>query len=126
MKNHSEKEIEPIIYDSTSVRILSFSMSENQKPFPKHWHERMEFHIVKSGTLKLTCDGEEVLIHPGEISIISPGVSHTGKSEKGNLEYDVIMFEPEYLINSFISSQQYIRPLVDEEFRFVYKTSNPQ
>ena len=126
MKNHFEKEVEPIVYDSSAVRILSFSMIENQKPFPKHWHERMEFHIVKSGTLKLICDEEEVLIHPGEISIISPGVSHTGGALDGTLEYDVIMFEPEYLINGFISSQQYIRPLVDEEFRFVYKTNIPQ
>ena len=126
MKNHFEKEVEPIVYDSSAVRILSFSMIENQKPFPKHWHERMEFHIVKSGTLKLICDEVEVLIHPGEISIISPGVSHTGGALDGTLEYDVIMFEPEYLINGFISSQQYIRPLVDEEFRFVYKTNIPQ
>lgn len=126
MKKYSEKELAPVIYDSTAVRVLSFSMVENQKPFPKHWHERMEFHIVKSGTLRLVCDGEEVLIHPGEISIISPGISHTGGPENGPLEYDVIMFDPAYLSNNSISSQQYIKPLIDEKLRFVYKTNIAQ
>lgn len=126
MKLYAEKELVPVIYGETAVKILSFSAVKNQKAFPSHWHERMEFHLVKSGTLKLICDDEEILINPGEVSIISPAVTHSGEPKDEGVKYDIIMFDPYDLYNRTISAKQYLEPIINGNIRFCYKTDNPQ
>lgn len=126
MKSYAEKELVPVVYGETAVKILSFNIEKNKKTFASHWHERMEFHLVKSGILKLICDGEEVFVNPGEVSVISPAITHSGGSESDGVEYDVIMFDPKDLYNETISTKQYLEPIINGSIRFCRKTDNPQ
>ncbi len=126
MKLNSKKELTPVIYGESAVKILFFSFAENTEGFTQHWHDRIELHLVKSGTLILNCNGEDVLVKPGEVSIISPTFAHSGSSGIGGVEYYVIMFEIKDLYNDALSIKRYIECILNGDIHFQFKTDVPQ
>ena len=126
MKLNLKKELTPVVYGETAVKILSFNFEENKEIFTPHWHDRMELHLVKSGTLILNCNGEEVLVNPGEVSIVSPTFTHSGASGMGGVEYDVIMFEIKDLYNDSLLYKRYIEYVLNGDVYFQIKTDIPQ
>lgn len=126
MKLNSKKELTPVVYGETAVKILSFSFDKNKEIFAQHWHDRIELHIVKSGTLILNCNGEEVIVNPGEVSIISPTFTHSGNSGIGGVEYYVIMFQIEDLYNDSLPYKRYMEYVSNGDIYFQFKTDIPQ
>lgn len=125
MKLNSKKELTPVVFGESSVKILHTSLEANRIGFESHWHDRIELHLVKSGCLKLCCNEQEVLVNAGELSIVSPTVLHSGSSGCSGYECYVIMFELADLYNGTISANQYIEPILNGKVRFKYKTDNP-
>ena len=78
MKTTSKKEFTPVVYVETSVKTAHFKFDANASGFNQHWHDRIELHLVKSGTLELVCNNEKIRLKKGELSIISPAFSHGG------------------------------------------------
>ncbi len=126
MKLNAKKELIPVVYGESSVKILSAGFGPNSSGFDQHWHDRIELHLVKSGELNLSCNGEQVAVKPGELSIISPTFSHGGEPSTEGVEYYVIMFDIKDLYNSTLSSQQYLEPIINGDVCFKYKTDIPQ
>lgn len=46
-----KKELVPVIFDETSVKVLTTHATAKSLGFTPHWHERIELHLVKSGCL---------------------------------------------------------------------------
>lgn len=126
MRTHSKKELTPIVYGETSVKTLFFSFDAKMPGFGQHWHDRMEFHLVKSGTLELTCNEERLLVEEGQVSIISPGFSHSGAPSGKGVEYSVLMFDVKDLYNGTVASGQYLDPIINGKICFKPLTDLPQ
>lgn len=126
MQPNYKKELTPVIFGETSVKILHTRLAADRIGFEPHWHERIELHLVKSGCLELFCDEQKISVRQGELSIVSPTVLHSGKSGDEGYECYVIMFEISDLFNSTMSAKQYIKPIINGDIRFKYKTDMPQ
>lgn len=123
MQLNYKKELTPVVFGETSVKILNTRMSPNTIGFEQHWHDRIELHLVTSGCLYLCCDNQEIAINAGEVSIVSPTVLHSGRSGKEGYECYVIMFEISDLYNGSVSSKQYIEPIINGNIKFHNKTN---
>lgn len=121
-----KKELTPVVFGETSVKILTTRLAANMQGFEQHWHDRIELHLVKSGCLKLCCNDQEIDVKEGELSIVSPTVLHGGRSGSEGYECYVIMFEISDLFNATVSAKQYIEPIINGDIRFQYKTDIPQ
>ena len=118
----AKKELTPVVYNESSVKVLSLNFDSSIPGFTQHWHDRIELHLVKSGVLELVCNDETVLVYPGEVSIISPTFSHLGLPSKNGVEYYVIMFDIKNLFNNTVSTKAYLEPIINGEVCFKYKT----
>lgn len=126
MQVNSKKELTPVVFGETSVKILKTRIGANILAFEPHWHDRLELHLVTSGCLELCCNEENVLVNSGEVSIVSPKMLHGGKSSSEGYECYVIMFEVADLYNGTVSAKQYIEPIINGKIKFRYKTDNTQ
>ena len=125
MKLNSKKELTPVVFGETSVKILKTRLGADMLAFEQHWHDRIELHLIKSGCLELCCNDQNVSVKAGEISIVSPTMLHSGKSGSEGYECYVIMFEAADLYNGTVSAKQYVEPIISGNIRFKYKTDNP-
>lgn len=126
MKLNSKKELTPVVFGETSVKILKTHLGAHMPGFEQHWHDRIELHLVTSGCLELCCDEDYVSVEKGELSIVSPAMLHSGKASEKGYECYVIMFEISDLYNGAISAKQYIGPIINGNIRFKYKTDHPK
>jgi AraC-like DNA-binding protein len=126
VKLNSEKELTPVVFGETSVKILKTRVGANNIAFEQHWHDRLELHLIKSGCLLLCCDEQNISVNAGELSIVSPTMLHSGKSGDEGYECYVIMFEVADLYNGTVSAKQYIEPIINGKIRFHYKTDNTE
>lgn len=126
MKLNSKKELTPVVFGETSVKVISSHYTPDTAGFEAHWHDRIEFHLVKSGTLNLLCNGNEISVNTGELSIISPTVLHSGKSGDEGVDYYVLAFDINELCNQALSTHQFLEPIIKGKIQFVYKTDIPQ
>ncbi len=121
---NSKKELTPVVFGETSVKILETRLGENMSAFTQHWHDRLELHLIKSGSLELCCNEKNILVNEGELSIVSPTMLHSGKAGQNGYECYVIMFEVADLYNGTVSAKQYVEPIINGTIRFKYKTDN--
>lgn len=126
MQFNSKKELTPVVFGETSVKILKTQLAPNLQAFEQHWHDRLELHLVKNGSLELCCNEQNILVNANELSIISPTMLHSGKSGSNGYECYVIMFEVTDLYNETVSAKQYIEPIINGKIRFKYKTDNSE
>lgn len=126
MQPNYKKELTPVVFGETSVKILTTRLAADMRGFEQHWHDRIELHLVKSGCLKLCCNDQEIDVKEGELSIVSPTVLHSGRSGSKGYQCYVIMFEIADLFNATVSARQYIEPIINGDIRFQYKTDIPQ
>ena len=126
MQLNYKKELTPVVFGETSVKILNTRLTADRLGFEQHWHDRIELHLVKSGCLELCCNDQKITVKKGELSIVSPTVLHSGRSGSEGYECYVIMFEISDLFNGTVSAKQYIEPIINGDIRFQYKTDIPQ
>lgn len=124
MQNKSSKELTPVVYGESAVRVLHFKLHENEYGFSSHWHDRFELHLVKQGSLILTLDGRQTKVKAGEISVIAPEIAHEGKAGENGVEYYCIMFDVADLDNGTVAAARFIRPIISGDLRFLDKTDD--
>lgn len=127
MKIDSYKEITPVFFNDSSVKILFSEVPPFEDCFPLHWHERVEIIYVVEGSLKISIDsGEWQEYSRGNIAIICPRLLHQGETANQNAKYYCISFEPNMLINGASSTERYIRPIVNSKIIFSPKAENKE
>lgn len=66
---------------------------------PVHWHEEMEFIVVKKGRGLVTLDRESRLLEAGQALIVLPGQLHgIRQHQQERMEYENIIFRLEMLL----------------------------
>ncbi len=126
MKIDAYKEITPVFFNDSSVKVMPFDIKANEDCFPLHWHERMEIIYVTEGSVKLLINDEWDEFSQGDIAIICPRVLHQGQTEKTGTKYHCVTFEPSLLINGTPSTERYIKPIVNGKIVFNHKSANKE
>lgn len=127
MKIDNYKEITPIFFNDSSVKILFFDVGTFEDCFPLHWHERIEIIYVVEGSLRISIDSDEwVEYSRGDIAIVCPRLLHQGETKNTAVKYYCISFEPNMLINGAPSTERYIRPIANSKIIFTPKAQNKE
>ena len=121
------KELTPVIYGESSVKILKpTDFPKDKICFTIHWHDRIELLFVKSGALKVKIANGEDTVYKNSLVIIPPGKPHSGISAKDNTQYYTIMFNVTDFYNSAYACEKFLRPIIKKEVDFVKYTTDPE
>ena len=123
--NH-KKELTPVLYDSSGVKILDFNnWDSNILICNMHWHERVEFMLVTSGTLHFRLNSFETLLTEGQLAIVTPHAQHYALTGQGGCSLKTLMFDVETFYNQLRITEHFFKPLVDQSVSFVPYTDHP-
>lgn len=123
--NH-KKELTPVLYDSSGVKILDFNnWDSNILLCNMHWHERVEFMLVTSGTLHFRLNSFETLLTEGQLAIVTPHAQHYALTGQGGCSLKTLMFDVETFYNQLPITEHFFKPLVDQSVSFVPYTDHP-
>ncbi len=107
-------------YGSIPISLVEFRFRSGKDHrvscFVQHNHETMEMLSVRKGVLRVVCNGEQLVLHPGDHVFFNPYDAHTGdiEPEDGDTHYICLMLESELCA---ISSGQTTLNRVLEEVR---------
>ena len=122
---NSTKELTPVVYGDRPMKVLHrITLTAGEMAFSLHWHDRLEMHRVRRGSLELFCADEQFTIHAGDVSVVSPRMLHRGVAGVDGVEYDVVMFDIQSLCNQTVSAMQLLKPLCDGLVVFEPKLSD--
>lgn len=71
-----------------------------------HWHDEFELIHVSEGTLRVTLDGMEHLLHAGDTAFVAGGQAHAASAD--NCVYKCTVFDPAMLLRSGDACKSYI------------------
>lgn len=112
MRKYSDKELTPVEYGRSPVKISEFSFPPHTVCFPFHWHDRMEMLLVDSGELRVSCGGENIIAKKGDLVVVNCGQTHTAHTEDEPVEYRAFMFELSNLSVAAVEQKEYFEPLL--------------
>ena len=83
--------------DLVQIDDLALSIFLCQGPMPFHRHlDQDELFMVHTGTISLESDWGNLVLRPGELSVVSKGLSHRSSSLVRSL---VLLFQPRLIVN---------------------------
>ncbi|MBE5868761.1 MAG: helix-turn-helix domain-containing protein [Lachnospiraceae bacterium] len=97
-----QRELTPVLYGSSPVKLWQFRPQAHSRAIGTHWHERFEILVIDEGILDVQLNGKSYKAYPGDTVIINPCVSHDAYTTDTSVSYRVIMFE---LLDSFGQSE---------------------
>ena len=124
MKSPTNKELFPVVYGEKPVRAIHVHQNSAYLCFAEHWHERLELLRINEGSLNFKRGDESVILEKGELGIVCSEQLHRGVAGKDGADYDVLMFDVSFFLNSTIPSFKYLEPLVNFTAMFNIKTNN--
>ena len=123
--NH-KKELTPVLYDSSGLKILHFNnWDSNILLCNMHWHERIELMLVISGTLHFRLNNFETILKEGQLAIVTPYAQHYALTGQGGCSLKTLMFDMEAFYNQLPITEHFFKPLVDQTVSFVPYTDHP-
>lgn len=125
MKLDYQKELIPVLYGDSAVRILEETNAPaNRVCFGMHWHERMELLLIYSGSLKLHIGGKELTAEQDSLVIIPPERAHMGVSGNDGVRYRTVMFDISVFYNSSSATDKFLKPIVKQSTNFAPVTDD--
>lgn len=97
-----QRELTPVLYGSSPVKLWQFKPQAHSSAIGMHWHERFEILVIDEGVLDVLLNKKLYKAYPGDTVIINPCVSHNAYTTDTPVSYRVIMFE---LLDSFGQSE---------------------
>ena len=94
---------------------------ESYRDLPAHWHEEIEFTLIREGRLSYYVDMEPLDIEAGDLLIISPNTLHSAHEIPGRETVsDSIVFHPDMLGagNRDACTIRYLEPVIQNRIRF--------
>lgn len=109
------KEVTPVQYNESGVCILScFTFQPQQPCITLHWHDRMEFLLIRHGSLDFYLNEQLVgTAHAGEVAVAAPCQPHAAVAGREGVVYDVVMFEADTFLNAAPVTTHFLRPLLE-------------
>lgn len=127
MSKLSSKEVTPVLYDASGLKLLEFhNLPSNFILFHMHWHERMELLLVTSGSLYLKLSDYETVLTSNQLAIITPGQLHSGIAGENGVSFQTIMFDISSYYTSLHSIEKLLRPIAEQEIAFCPWTDHPE
>lgn len=127
MKLDYQKELIPVLYGDSAVKILGeTNISANRVCFGMHWHERMEILLIYSGSLLLRIDGREFNTKGNSLVIIPPERAHMGVSGNDGVRYRTVMFDIAIFYNSTRATDKFLKPIVKQITDFTPVTDDAE
>lgn len=125
MKIDGKKELIPVLYGDSAVKILHSSVTgNNTRCYNAHWHERMELTFVHAGSMRLTLGNEEYVIPCGSLGIIPPEKIHSAFTGENGVEYYTIMFDIPSFYNASFATEKHLKPIVNRQNDFIPMTND--
>ena len=119
MKLDYQKELIPVLYGDSAVRILEETNTPaNRVCFGMHWHERMELLLIYSGSLKLHIGSKELTAEQNSLVIIPPERAHMGISGNDGVRYRTVMFDLSFFHNRAGATEKYLKPILKQGANF--------
>ena len=123
----SQKELTPVIYGNSAVKILPpFRIERDSLCFAAHWHERMELILIEDGTLTLQIGERTVEAQAGALAIVPPERPHSGRTTTSAVTYHTMMFDVQSFYNQTHAVRQLLPPIVQQRVDFLPVTRDPQ
>ena len=126
MKLDRNKELTPVLYGESGVKILGDSDFPEGLCFCLHWHERMELLYVTRGELSVQVGNLNVTAPAESVVIIPPGRVHEGFAGKNGAKYFTVMFDIPPFFNRQPASEKYLKPLFLQQTDFLPLTTRPE
>ncbi len=120
------KELSPVVYSSSGVKLRHTQVISGQLCFPLHWHDRLELTLVRSGQLNVSFGDTALTVLPGELVIVNCGQLHEGFAGLEGVEYDTLMFDIANFQNSTAASHALLEAITDREVTFLHHCTNPK
>ncbi|GFR37133.1 putative HTH-type transcriptional regulator YdeC [Insulibacter thermoxylanivorax] len=103
------------------VSIYEVSETDGKVLFDCHWHDELEFILITEGIVRVQLDISEYELRPGQAVFVNSGILHGAFSgdPAGRCSLYSVVFHPEFLAsrNNDILQQQYLEPLIRNQFR---------
>lgn len=111
------KEMDPVLYGASQVKLLHYHMEEGEECFRMHWHERMEVLRIRQGEMYVGGDKEKQHVRAGEAFLIPPGMPHHGLAGTHGVSYDVFMFDIRSFYNETEACKMWFEAFYDGRAR---------
>jgi len=116
--NQYRKELTPVVYGPSALKLQHYNIAPNKGCFRTHWHDRMEFLRVRQGEIFVGYDTNINKVCADQVMIIPPHTPHKGFAGDKELSYDVLMFDVRSFYNDSEVSQKYLPAIYDGRARF--------
>ncbi len=121
------KELTPVLYDSSGLKIVRFdNWMANMLLCNLHWHDRFELIYVKYGNLRFRLNSHEMVVSAGQIAIIPPKALHYGMIETEGYTCVTLMFDVDAFYSNISLAEQYMKPILEQKVSFVPCTDHPE
>lgn len=113
------KELTPVLYDESAVKILNgFRRAAGQVCFSPHWHERMELLFVVEGAMRLSVGKQQVCVSAGELGLVPPSAVHQAVAGENGVLYEVLMFDVAAFLNGVRGSRRLLTAFINGDMSF--------
>ena len=127
MKLDYQKELIPVLYGDSAVKILDeTNIPANRPCFGMHWHERMELLLIYSGSLLLSIGERKFAVKENSLVIIPPERAHMAVSGNDGVRYRTVMFDIAVFYNSASATDKYLKPIVKQITDFTPVTDDAE
>lgn len=123
--NRYRKELTPVEYDPSAIKLLHFNIQPNKVCFRTHWHDRMEILRIQRGEIFVGYDTNICKVRAGELMIIPPHTPHKGYAGDYELDYDVLMFDVRSFYNETEVCKKYLPAIYSGNAKFQKVTGEP-
>ena len=120
------KELAPVIYSSSGIKLRHTRCLGNDLCFPLHWHDRLELTLVHSGQLEVSLGDRVLTVLPGELVIVNCGQLHEGVAGPEGVEYDTLMFDIANFCNGTAASHALLETITNRTVSFLCHCTNPR
>lgn len=120
------KELNPIIYSASGVKVKYFSVIPNKSCFRLHWHERIEMILVTKGEMNVIYGTSNAVIKTNEIVYVPPKMPHRAYTTDSAVEYVVLMFDVRSFYNDIELCHTYLPAVFDNRVKFNNIINHPE
>ena len=118
MKKYSDKELTPVEYGMSPVKIIDLSIPPETCCFPFHWHDRMELLYVDEGEMFVSCARQDFVAVRGDLVIVNCGQTHAARTGKSPVRYRAFMFELARLSGTKTEIDGFLEPIMNGRTTF--------
>lgn len=114
------------LFSDAAIRVLNFTVAPHGLCIRAHWHDRIEFLLIREGEMILELGSDRFTAVPGQLIIIPPQVPHHAVTDNVAVHYDVLIFDIRSFYNKAEICQRLLPPLHDGRAVLRHITENEE